>query len=232
MNSSAQRPGDLAIDDRRLAEPDRRRPPTTAAGCSGGWAGAGCRWRGRECRELGDPVAVGQACGANTWIRPIALLAMPATTRPMQNARKTRMPSPARGDRRRRPRAPGARRAACRPTTATATTARRRRPRRRARSRIRDARSRRAGPATPGERGRARLRRARAEHQQQAAPADEGRRLVEEGRRRRDVEGDQGRKGDREASEHGEDRRRGGNAVAGRRVPGDGSHQKKPSTGR
>ena len=35
-------------------------------------------------------------CGANTCSRPISVLAMPATTRPMQKARKARSPSPAR----------------------------------------------------------------------------------------------------------------------------------------
>jgi len=35
------------------------------------------------------------ACSANIWIRPIRLLTMPATTRPMQKARKARSASPA-----------------------------------------------------------------------------------------------------------------------------------------
>ena len=134
------------------------------------------------------------------------LLAAPATTRPMQNARKTRS------------RHPGARAPRRRPTMtriALSDRSRRRereRPRhageqltRRARARRRGP-SRRAAPARRRERGQATLGHHRAEHEQQAAPADEGGGLVEEGRGRRDVEGDQRRKRDRCAGEHGEDR--------------------------
>ena len=183
----------------RLAQPDRPRPPTTAAGCSGGWAGAGCRSRGRraQARAIQSPSA---SCGANTWIRPIALLAMPATTRPMQKARKADDAEPGPGDAGADRPAPARRRAACRPTRARATTARRRRPTApsAARTRIAIAASRAsdAARARPGV-----LRQPGAQHHQEAAPADEGRRLVEEGRRRRDVEGDQRRHGDGEAGQ-------------------------------
>ena len=44
-DAAIRRSGD---SDPRLAEPDHRDASTTAAGCSGGWAGAGCRWRGRR----------------------------------------------------------------------------------------------------------------------------------------------------------------------------------------
>ena len=151
-----------------------------------------------------DPVAVGERAARTPGSGRSALLAMPATTRPMQNARKTRHAEAGARDRRRRPRSPARRRRivpADESESDQGTPAKTDAP---SAAEDQDRASTRAGPATPARARPGGSGQAGAEHEQEAAPADEGRRLVEERRRRRDVEGDQGRQGDGEDRADGE----------------------------
>ena len=185
----------------RLAEPDRRDDRPTAAGCSGGWAGAGCRPRGPEA--LGAIQSPSASRGANTWIRPIAQLPTPATTRPMQNARNAgaaRHAAPTRAGG-----APASAAATIRPADDSASdhgsAGPQRAPERRQHQ---DGERRRSSARAPRERGRAFCASPTPSNEQEAAPADQRGGLVEEGRRRREVEGDQRRKGDRQAGQQGQ----------------------------
>ena len=230
MNSSGEHPGDLAIDDPGLAQPDHRhhRPEQQAAQVVGlahvAGGAAGERGQRRSSRRRPAAAPAPGSGRSRCW----------RCRRPPGRCRRRetrRLPSPARATQ-----APIA--STSRAASERAGRRERERPgragedrgaeRRQDQDRDRGEHGQRPARARPGV-----LRQPGAQHQQEAAPADEGRGLVEEGRRGRDVEGDQGRKrrsrgrpARRDASQGRRSRRRALEHAARRR---DGSHRRPSS---
>ena len=163
----------------------------------------------------------GRAAGERRRARPSCRRAHAARTpAPGRSARWRRRRRPGRCRRRERRRRPGRRAASRRRSRSTSTAARMvpaaesdsvegTAPKTDAASALRAVSVIAASSASaPRERGQAEPGRHVGEHDQEAAPADQRRGLVEEGRRRRDVEGDEGRHGDGEDRADGERRGR------------------------